>query len=82
MTSPDQYLRNILIRETPPTGLYTPLNLCKTALVPILQEWAGQFLVDITPSGSFAKGTANRSGTDMDIFVSLSPDTNETLKEV
>jgi hypothetical protein len=38
--------------------------------------------MDILPSGSFAKGTANNSGTDMDIFVSLSPDTSETLKEI
>ncbi len=45
MISPDQYLRNILIRETIPVGLYTPLNVCKTILVPILQNWAGEYLV-------------------------------------
>jgi tRNA nucleotidyltransferase (CCA-adding enzyme) len=50
--------------------------------VPILKSWAGEYLSDITPSGSFAKGTANRSGTDIDIFVSLRSDTRETLKEV
>jgi hypothetical protein len=82
MTSADEYLRTILAREAVPFGLYTPLTACRTTLVPVLQEWAGQFLVDIAPSGSFAKGTANRSGTDLDIFVSLSPDTNETLKQV
>jgi hypothetical protein len=82
MISPDQYLRNILAREAPPNGLFTPLNLCSTNLFPVLREWAGQQLMDISPSGSFAKGTANNSGTDMDIFVSLSPDTSETLKEI
>lgn len=79
---PDQHLCNILIREAIPTGLCTPLDVCRTTLVPILQRWAGPYLVDITPSGSFAKGMANRSGTDIDIFVSLSPDTNETLKQI
>lgn len=38
MNSPDQYLRNILIREAIPASLYTPLNVCKTTLVPILQN--------------------------------------------
>ncbi|PVE22938.1 nucleotidyltransferase [Microvirga sp. KLBC 81] len=82
MISPDEYLRNILIREAVSTGLYTPLNACRTTLVPILKEWAGEFLADITPSGSWAKGTANNSGTDIDIFVSLRSDTREPLKEV
>jgi hypothetical protein len=36
----------------------------------------------VTPSGSFAKGTGNRSGTDIDLFVSLVSDTTETLKQV
>jgi hypothetical protein len=34
------------------------------------------------PSGSFAKGTANRSGTDIDLFISLSETTTQTLKEI
>src|SRR5262249_11012753 len=34
------------------------------------------------PSGSFAKGTANSSGTDIDLFISLQPTTPSTLKEI
>ncbi|MEJ1938389.1 nucleotidyltransferase domain-containing protein, partial [Nostoc sp. NIES-2111] len=45
-------------------------------------EWAGRYLLDIAPSGSYAKGTANRSGTDLDLFISLSPDTVETLSDI
>jgi predicted nucleotidyltransferase len=82
MPSADEYLRTILAREAIATGLYTPLSACRTTLVPVLQEWAGEYLAAITPSGSFAKGTANRSGTDIDIFVSLTSNTRETLKEV
>jgi hypothetical protein len=36
----------------------------------------------MAPSGSFAKGTANKSGTDIDIFVSVSTYTPENLREV
>ena len=39
-------------------------------------------LSDVSPSGSFAKGTANRSGTDIDLFISLSQNTPETLKQI
>jgi tRNA nucleotidyltransferase (CCA-adding enzyme) len=39
-------------------------------------------LVSVSPSGSFAKGTANKSGTDIDLFISLSQNTRETLKEI
>jgi hypothetical protein len=35
----------------------------------------------VQPSESFAKGTANHSGTDIDLFISLKSDTKETLKE-
>ena len=46
------------------------------------REWANRFLVEVHPSGSFIKGTANISGTDIDLFISLSETTAETLKEV
>jgi tRNA nucleotidyltransferase (CCA-adding enzyme) len=45
-------------------------------------EWAQSFLIAINPSGSFAKGTANHSGTDIDLFISLSQTVPNTLKEV
>jgi hypothetical protein len=51
-------------------------------LLPVLREWAGMYLVDATPSGSFAKSTANRSGTDIDIFISLHHETPGTLRDL
>ncbi|WP_445502171.1 nucleotidyltransferase [Microvirga sp. G4-2] len=82
MTSPDNYLRSILAREAIATGLYTPANIFRAELLPVLREWAGIYLVDAMPSGSFAKGTANRSGTDIDIFISLHHETPGTLREL
>ena len=38
--------------------------------------------MSVEPSGSFAKGTAVRSGTDIDLFISLSFNTPETLKGI
>ena len=81
MTS-DSYLRDILGREAVETGIFAPVRNVQIHLEPLIQQWAGSRLLGITPSGSLAKDTANRSGTDIDLFISLSPETSETLKEI
>ena len=78
----DQYLYGILLRETVDAGPSSPLLGLQATLMPILRQWAGDSLVGVYPSGSFKKGTAVRSGTDIDLFLSLSEQTNGTLKEV
>lgn len=64
------------------TGPTSPALRVIYTLRPVLVSWAGQNLVGLFPSGSFAKGTANHSGTDIDVFVSLSSAVNDTLKEI
>jgi hypothetical protein len=49
---------------------------------PAIRVWANQWFAGISPSGSFAKGTANKSGTDIDLFISVSQDIRKTLKEI
>jgi hypothetical protein len=80
--TPDQYLQGILAREAVNTTTTSPVLGVLTTLRPILDEWAGGQLRSIRASGSFAKGTANHSGTDIDLFVSLKSDTQQTLKEI
>ena len=78
----DTYLQQILNREAVDTGIFSPVRAVQATLEPAIREWANQYLIGVSPSGSFAKGTANQSGTDIDLFVSLSADTRETLKEI
>jgi hypothetical protein len=78
----DSYLQNILDREAVDTGIFSPVRKVQLQLDPVIRQWASGLLVSIIPSGSFAKGTANKSGTDIDLFISLSTRTAETLKEV
>jgi len=78
----DQYLHGILLREAVDAGPNSPLLGVQTTLMPVLRQWAGDNLVGVYPSGSFMKGTAVRSGTDIDLLLSLSEDTSGTLKEV
>lgn len=78
----DAYLQQILAREEIGVGYNSPAAVAQMELTPLIREWAGPYLLDISPSGSFAKGTANRSGTDVDLFISISESCNNTLKEI
>lgn len=78
----DEYLQNILRREQVHIGAYSPVLGCREAVLPPIREWSAGYLVDVSPSGSFAKGTANHSGTDIDLFISLADNTPATLKEI
>jgi len=80
--SADLYLRNILIREREDTGPFAPVRGVIATMTPLIQQWANSYLFSVCPSGSFAKGTANRSGTDIDLFISLSAETPFTLEEI
>lgn len=80
--TPDDYLQGILQREAVDTGLYSPVRGVQAQVEPAIREWANQWLVGVSPSGSFAKGTANHSGTDIDLFISLSHQLTSTLKEI
>jgi tRNA nucleotidyltransferase (CCA-adding enzyme) len=80
--SPDQYLRNVLAREQVDTGPFSPVRSIVTTLTPILNQWGNGYLLAIEPSGSFAKGTANQSSTDIDLFLTLSSSTPDTLAQI
>ena len=80
--SADIYLNNILNREAVDTSLFSPVRSVQSQVMPAIQEWAGQYLRVVKPSGSFAKGTANKSGTDIDLFISLSDRVTNTMKEI
>lgn len=80
--SADQYLNAILAREAVDTSLFSPAFSAKATLTPLINAWGGNFVQSITPSGSFAKGTANVSGTDVDLFISLHPSTSHSLRDI
>ena len=54
----------------------------KSKIAPVVQFWAGPHLRGISPSGSFAKGTANKSGTDIDLFISLAETATAPLGDI
>jgi predicted nucleotidyltransferase len=80
--SPDEYLYSLLRTEAVDTRPNSPALQAQAFLMPAIREWGGDQLVSVHPSGSFAKGTPNRCGTDIDLFISLKPTVSETLKEI
>ncbi len=80
--SGDDYLKSILNRERVDTGAKSQVRNVLNVAIPFLKDWAGWTLIDASPSGSFAKGTAIRSGTDIDIFISLRNELTIPLKEI
>ena len=78
----DAYLQSILNREKVDNGPLSPVRSVLTILRPTLNQWGNGYLIDAYASGSFSKGTANRSGTDIDIFVSISSTTPDPLRQI
>jgi hypothetical protein len=78
----DEYLRSLLTFEAVNTSITSPVLTVRAELMPVLREWAGDNLLAVHPSGSFAKGTAIRSGTDIDLLLSLCGPGRMTLREV
>jgi hypothetical protein len=54
-------------------------------VIPAIRKWAGEYLLDVQFSGSYAKGTAVSLGTDVDLFISLGDEAggmDTTMKEI
>lgn len=77
--SADDYIKGVLAKyAVNVSGAESAGNL----LYPVIQRWAGQFLVRAEFSGSLSKGTAVTLSTDADIFISLSSTTPGTLENI
>ena len=75
----DQYVESVLQKYA--VDISSAKGAANNA-APAIKTWAGSQLSSLEYSGSFAKGTANNISTDIDLFVSLKSDTQETLKQI
>lgn len=78
----DEYLQNLISKYQVATGEGTAASNAGNTVYQVVKRWAGQQLRSGSYSGSYAKGTAIRGRTDVDIFISLKSDTSNTLKEI
>ena len=77
----DAYIKSIIakyaLRTLQPSAIAATQEVYN-----IIQTWAGRYLLSVTYSGSTAKGTAICGIADVDLFISLSPDTPGTLADI
>ena len=78
----EQYIYNVLTQHTADTSATSPALSVRGVLLPMLTHWANGYLNSVTPSGLFAKVTANKHVTDIDLFVSMNPATPGSLEDM
>ncbi|MFM8834014.1 MAG: nucleotidyltransferase [Cytophagales bacterium] len=78
----DQYLRTVLAKYSTANGAAQHAAAIANELAPYIREWAGQYLVSLEYSGSYAKKTALAGEADLDLLISLSSVTPNTLQEI
>lgn len=74
---PDRYIRAVLKKYHVPDGPRSPAMRTAKAVEAEILAWAGDYLTPkgVSFSGSFAKGTAVSTGTDIDLFISFRRET-------
>lgn len=81
MTS-DDYIQSVLAKYAIPAGHRQQVEFAAQDVYPCVAAWAGPHLQRVQYSGSFAKGTTVRGGTDVDLFVSLKPSMGDPLRDL
>jgi hypothetical protein len=69
--TPDEYVQYVIDKYTPQTGPGSPAANAAGQLLPVIQNWAGAYLLNVYYSGSYAKGTGIKGESDLDLFISL-----------
>lgn len=80
--TPDEYVLSLVSNYSVSTGSGSAAFQAAQKLYPTIKGWAGKYLLSATFSGSYAKSTTIKGGTDVDIFISLDSQTPGTLKEI
>jgi hypothetical protein len=78
----DEYILSILKKYEVPRGPESVAEQAASRIAPKIQRWAGEWLADLSYSGSYAKQTAVHGVTEVDLFISLKPEMPGTLKKI
>lgn len=78
----DEYLLGVIRKYSHDSSHIYAVQKAKDELDKVIKEWAGSWLISTEISGSFAKGTSITLGSDFDLFISLSPETPDNLRDI
>ena len=82
MAASDDYTRDVLAKYAVPAEHRQQVELAAQDVYQCVSAWAGSHLQRVQYSGSFAKGTTVRGGTDVDLFVSLKTSMGGPLRNI
>lgn len=82
MPTVEQYAASIVdkYRITPADG--SPPHRAADDVVPLLKQWGKEYLLGITLSGAYAKNTAIRLSSQVDVLIMLSPIPGMEMKSI
>jgi hypothetical protein len=82
----DEYVNKVVDEYAVATGPQSTAEITAAAFKTLAEQWAAACLRSVTVSGSYAKLTAVSSvlagGSDIDLFISLTSTTQQTMKEL
>lgn len=78
----DEYILFILKKYEVPRGPDSAAEQAASRVAPKIQRWAGEWLANLSYSGSYAKQTAVHGVTEVDLFIALKPEMPGTLKKI
>jgi hypothetical protein len=79
---PDAYVQGIIAKYALVGGRTPAATTAAEEVYKIIKIWAGPWLLDVSYSGSSAKGTAIAGIADTDLFISLKPETPGSLADI
>jgi len=82
MPTVDQYAATIVEKYHVAADTGSPSHRAADEIVPLLKKWGKQYLLGITLSGAYAKNTAIRLSSDVDVLIALSPVPGMEMKQV
>jgi hypothetical protein len=80
--TPNEYVLSVVSRYRLLTGPQSQAYSVAQQIYPVIKKWADGYLLEVSFSGSYAKGTGIKGSTDVDLFISLDPNTPDTLKQI
>lgn len=80
--SAERYLRSVVASWSARTGRRSDGARAAGKLAPYIEDWAETFFVKLFAAGSYAKNTAIRGGSDIDLFLSLSSNLGVRHKDI
>jgi hypothetical protein len=72
MPTVDQYAASIIEKYHVVANTGSPSHRAADELIPVLKQWAKQYLLGITLTGAYAKNTAITLSSDVDVLIALS----------